>query len=131
MRRSCNCHVSSFSVNQPPDDCSPVSTKPLGIAAATYTFIYDYPLTHAARFPHALDPTSTLVDVLLLARADYEAIYAAEEKEVGNPGNVNGMLNRAATNGPYGIWGHHLDDLYFEGVDFDPVKKVVRFDMGS
>lgn len=51
-------------------------------------------------------------------RAVYEGyvkIYAEEEAATGDPGMIPGMLNRAASNGPHGIWGHGLEDLFLEG----------------
>jgi hypothetical protein len=44
--------------------------------------------------------------------ASYNHIYATEDGDVGaKTGNIPGMLNRARSNGRYGIWGHDMSDL--------------------
>lgn len=135
LKLSCNVHVESFSrkTNEVPENTysSPISVSAAGIPIGTYTFRYDYPLNSEARFQHELSPNMSWVDVLLLAQTDYEHIYDLEDKQCGPTGNIPGMLNRSVSQGPYGIWGHHLSDLYFEGVTIDLGKMTVDFDMGS
>lgn len=46
----------------------------------------------------------------------YKNIYAQEEAVDGDPGMNPGTLNRARSNGPYGIWGHGMSDLFLESV---------------
>ncbi len=46
----------------------------------------------------------------------YHQIYNEEESAVGNSGNISGMLNRASSEGPYGIYGHHISDLLLHSV---------------
>lgn len=46
----------------------------------------------------------------------YHQIYNEEESAVGNPGNISGMLNRASSEGHYGIYGHHIGDLVLHSV---------------
>lgn len=105
--------------------------KALGLKDGTYTFGYHYPLSNDAKFTHILTPEATNIDVLILARKDYEDIYAAEDAAVGDPGNTPGLLNRGKSEGPYGIWGHDFSDLYFEGATIDTKKMTVEFSMGS
>jgi hypothetical protein len=45
----------------------------------------------------------------------YQTVYALEEEEDGDPGHISGMLNRAKSNGPFGIWGHDITDLVYNG----------------
>lgn len=45
----------------------------------------------------------------------YKEVYAEEDAAVGDPGHIDGMLNRQQSNGPHGIWGHDIGDLYLEG----------------
>lgn len=50
----------------------------------------------------------------------YRLMYAEEERTAtirGTPASK--ALNRRATNGRYGIWGHDLNDLFFEGAERD------------
>lgn len=105
----------------PPDE-------PLGLAGE-FTFEYTYPLSQDATFVHVLDKDTTAMDILILGRSDYEQIYREEEQDAGDPGNIPGMLNRASSNGRHGIWGHVIDDLYFEGINITDNK--VSFSMGS
>jgi hypothetical protein len=48
--------------------------------------------------------------------ARYQAIYAEEEGNAPPAGDLPGMLNRATTDGQYGIWGHRLGDLLLHTV---------------
>ena len=130
MEISCNVHASSFVKGDEEaeyDDVSELKT-PLALVGE-YTFVYTYPLSTEARFDHVLTSTMTGEDLLVLARADYERIYREEEAAVGNPGHIPGMLNRAVSAGPYGIWGHDFGDLYFEGIEIDGGE--ISFGMGS
>ncbi len=48
----------------------------------------------------------------------YKKIYDEENKSTTiSPGYIPGMMNRNKTNGKYGIWGHDLGDLVFEGIE--------------
>lgn len=51
-----------------------------------------------------------------IVRMIYAQIYEIEEKTTTiEPDLVPNMLNRNKTNGQYGIWGHGIEDLFFEG----------------
>ena len=79
----------------------------------TLEFTLDYPLTRPFRFSETHEDGSGWTEVQFcdaLHRA-YVEVYAAEGPD---PGNVPGMLNRATTDGPYGIVGHRIDDLWLE-----------------
>lgn len=47
----------------------------------------------------------------------YKEVY---EEEGEDPGHIPGMLNRARSNGPYGIWGHDISDLILTGASQNP-----------
>lgn len=128
MHISCNSHASSFVKGDEPDeyDRRDELLNPLGLSGK-YLFVYSYPLSRPAHFHHELTPDMTGEDLCVLGRTDYEAIYAAED----DPGHIPGMLNRATSDGPYGIWGHDFSDLFFEGINVDAEKKIVDFSMGS
>lgn len=132
MKIDCNNHVATFNrIEAINDEYSPLRDKALGLESGNYSFIFKYPLSVEVGFPHQLTPLSSVIDILLLARADYERIYKEEDAAVGPTKNIPGMLNRASSNGPYGIWGHDISDLYFEGVNINKKKKIVDFSMGS
>ncbi|KAM9984719.1 hypothetical protein ACTFIY_009162 [Dictyostelium cf. discoideum] len=84
-----------------------------------YCFIDAYtedPVTIKVTRPdaNALQPL-TNVELLAIYSKAFQFIYEEEEKEVGNPGHIQGMLNRGVSHGRYGIWGHDLSDLVYNG----------------
>jgi len=133
MILQCNNHVASFTREEALQDKEylPHGNVALQLPAGVYTFVYDYPLSRVATFTEALFPLTTLIDILLLGRTHYEAIYAAEARTSKDPGRVPGLLNRARSTGSYGIWGHDLSDLYFESVEINPKTKHIEFGIGS
>ena len=107
------------------------SSDPLGLEG-TFEFQYTYPLSKTAVFKHALTKDMSGLDLLLLGRADYERIYREEDGDVGAPTPmIPGMLNRQQSDGRWGIWGHVIDDLFFEGIEIDHCKSTISFGMGS
>lgn len=90
----------------------------------------DYPLTLPVSFSVIFTDLGTL---LWHIAQKYKAIYAEEDataKVPVVPMDERGKLkNRNQTHGKYGIWGHDLDDLWFEGVEIENAK--VRLLIGS
>ena len=43
----------------------------------------------------------------------------------------NGLLNRNQTNGMYGIWGHDIEDLSIDGLNYNTQTKTLFLGMGS
>ena len=125
MKIDANIHAQSFVPGMETEEHDTLpSASPLGLSGM-FTFSYTYPLSRKATFEHLLTQSHSAQDILEFARQDYEAIYAAED----NPGEIPGMLNRARSEGPYGIWGHHFSDLYFEGININ--GQAIDFEMGS
>ena len=57
----------------------------------------------------------------------YQYIYQEEEKtSPTTEGQESGLLNRAQTEGRFGIWGHELGDLVLDSVWFDAGEDVYR-----
>ena len=131
VKIDCNIHAASFTREDVISGDEPMPETALSLEAGVYGFKYDYPLSRVAVFMHELTAETTNIQVLELAKADYEAIYAAEDAAAGPTGNIPGTLNRKSSPGPYGIWGHCFEDLYFEGVNINTEKKLVEFSMGS
>lgn len=126
----CNVHLCSFSKGMEVSECDRLpSDTPLGLDGI-FTFVYDYPLSKKATFDHPLISSVSAIDILAIAKADYEFIYAAEEADDGPTENIPGMLNRASSDGRYGIWGHCIEDLFFEGIKIDE-SNIVEFVIGS
>lgn len=61
----------------------------------------------------------------------YKNIYEEEEGQVGDPGTYERLYNRKKSEGPYGIWGHQLGDLYLEFIRYEPKTKIVNLAIGS
>jgi len=107
------------------------------ILAPTIRLMFDYPLSVS------VTQTCTMPDQRSWTRKDlwgaitdgYKKIYAEEDAAVGPTGAIPGMENRATSNGPYGIWGHSIDQLYIEGVTLQPATDAgpltFRLSMGS
>lgn len=97
----------------------------------TFTTTIDYPLAVAVkleiqpfttRFPKHLGGGRPRVDIhpgvfLWVVAQQYKKIY--DEAEASKKGMEK-----------YGIWGHQIEDLYFEGIDFDK-KGHARLLIGS
>lgn len=132
MKKTIECctHMSSFRKDMEPDEYDTLpSKKALGLIG-TFKFEYSYPLNTKAVFEHTLTAETTALDILEIGKADYERIYREEDEDVGAPTeNIPGMLNRQTSEGRYGIWGHVIHDLFFEGIEISGNK--ISFSMGS
>lgn len=56
-----------------------------------------------------------LIDIMSYYTLAYQKMYEMEEEEDGDVGNIPGMLNRQTSNGMFGVWGHSIDDLLYNG----------------
>jgi hypothetical protein len=91
--------------------------KEIGQITTVYTRI-TYPLSRPALFRFDLElnnKTLTAGHLLWIYTIAYHNVYDMEEKESGDPGRITGMFNRAKSNGPFGIWGHDISDLIYNG----------------
>ncbi len=111
-------HYSCFSVER--DDPKKVinGDEVIVTAAEKITVIFSYPLKGKFRFDlNKSGGNITRKDFAEFIQSTYRCIYEEERKGIkGSYGNIPGMLNRAPSYGPYGIWGHHIGDLVIEGV---------------
>ena len=80
--------------------------------------VYDYPLTKAVEFEFESDNYKGFTRAHLAKSISngYKKIYKDEEKDVGKTNNIPGIFNRKKSNGRYGIWGHHIEDLVLRQV---------------
>ena len=78
-----------------------------------YTLVIDYPTSN----PYTAKLKTGKKGLTRIQLADkvckhYRKMYAEENGTAGgDPGHIPGMLNRARSEGKYGIWGHDIGDL--------------------
>lgn len=95
---------------------------------------FDYPLSQSFEFD--LPGPVTRMQLADFICATYQRIYE-EENAATKPSTVEerqqrgGLLNREQTNGPYGIWGHDIGDLWLEGIVYHPEVALVTLSIGS
>jgi hypothetical protein len=79
-----------------------------------YTMI-QYPLTNPATIKFECNEPVTYGMLLFLFTNAYQIVYETEESDDCDPGMLPRMLNRAKSNGRFGIWGHVIEDLCYNG----------------
>lgn len=87
------------------------------------TLWLDYPLDDEYSFkiyPEDVNKGFTRGHLIREIKRTYDKLYAEEEETSSLPvENIPGMLNRATTDGNYGVWGHALDDLVLHTISYD------------
>ncbi len=76
-------------------------------ALETIQIFFDYPLTNPVEITFYHPGGFTRRDFIDAVESGYRAIYAME----ADPGTHSPLLNRATSEGPFGIVGHYIDDL--------------------
>lgn len=75
-----------------------------------------YPLSTIVEIE--IKDVETIGELLWLIAKAYKEIYKEEDEaykqQKEEPSN---LINRQKSNGKYGVWGHFLEELYFEGID--------------
>jgi len=79
--------------------------------------VFDYPLSRSVNLSFTNPSGFTRNDFYRCIYDGYTFIYSEEEADAGDPGHIPGMLNRAPSEGRYGIWGHDMGDLVIERVE--------------
>lgn len=82
----------------------------------------EYPLTTPVVFKLEKEGGLTLKEILEGISREYKRIYKEEDESTQlkvetvnkRSGGTSKLINRAKTNGKYGIWGHVIGDLVFE-----------------
>lgn len=77
--------------------------------------VVTYPLTNQAIIKFECNKPVTFGMLLFLFTNAYQITYAIEESDDRDPGLMPGMFNRAKSNGRFGIWGHVIEDLCYNG----------------
>ena len=74
----------------------------------------------------------TKEEFVACVREGYRKIYDNEFDSCGFVGTVsNRCMNRAESNGPFGIWGHYIEDLVLESAEWDENRDVWVLGIGS
>ena len=94
------------------------------------TIKFDYPLERPALKNFSNENGFTLAELLRSIYKGYAEIYK-EEEVFEKAKMIKNSYNRNKTNGPWGIWGHVIGDLYVEAVYYDAKKKLITLSMGS
>jgi hypothetical protein len=102
------------------------------------TLKIDYPLTNS--YQEKLDScTYTLVEIASIICLTYQKIYKEEKESTQLPvesiasrtNGSSGLINRARTNGKYGIYGHCLDDLLLHTIIYDKEMNLITLGVDS
>lgn len=91
-----------------------------------YTFKIDYPLTNPYVVKLAFPFGCTRREMVNYIVNVYRTIYKIEKNTTTKPvRNIPGMFNRDTTDGYYGIWGHHIQDLMLHSLYIDRKRITV------
>jgi hypothetical protein len=98
----------------------------------TYTLKIIYPLSKPFVHKFTTDSNGMLrKELVKLIVDDYHQIYKEEDESVGHKTKeIPGMYNRQTSNGKYGIWGHHIDDLQLGTAHIDE-KNLITLSVDS
>ena len=108
-----------------------VNPDELAIKEDKITIEFSYPLSVKVYFKFEKEGCFTNMDLLRFVYEGYKKIYDEEEEEVGDPGIYDKLYNRKPSHGKYGIWGHYMNDLYLEIINYNPEKRLCTLDIGS
>jgi hypothetical protein len=92
---------------------------------------FTYPLSKEAILPYTSKGGFTRLDLFRCIYEGYKRIYDEEDLAVGDPGTYERVMNRKKSEGPYGIWGHYLGELWIEGISYNTSTKMVEMFIGS
>lgn len=108
-------------------------TNPLEIMLppnTSYELIIDYPLTRPFQTTFKTDKNGmsrkSFADLVCKC---YKQIYQEEDAVCGKTPNIPVMLNRQTSGGPYGIWGHNIEDLTLCSANV--IKNRIELEVGS
>ena len=93
--------------------------------------MFAYPLSKLLKLNIENGKGFSRMDLFKAIYHGYKKIYNEEEAGVGDPGTWKYAMNRATSNGKYGIWNHYIEDLVIERVSYSPSKKTVELFIGS
>ena len=92
---------------------------------------FTYPLSLKVEFTFNNKGGFTRIDLFRCIYEGYKKIYEEEAATVGDPGRYKRLMNRRPSNGPYGIWGHYMEELIIERINYDPSTNTLNMLIGS
>jgi hypothetical protein len=114
--------LESLSEEENEDNYDETSLKKLlnTVVSDNIKYVYatiSYPLTNKAviRFSCNNNKIITYGMLLYLYTKAYHIVYDTEEEDDKDPGHIPGLANRAISDGRFGIWGHDIGDLIYNG----------------
>lgn len=107
-------HLAQKELGTPCDEL--VNPDTIVVAQDKITITFSYPLERETKLAFTNLGGFSRYEFFRCVYEGYKNIYAQEDAVAGDPGMIPGMLNRARSDGPYGIWGHVMSDLFLEGV---------------
>lgn len=108
-----------------------VSANTVVIPDESIHIVFDYPLSQEVILEFKNKGGFSRLDLFRCIHEGYSRIYAEEEAESGDPGNVPGLMNRERSEGPHGIWGHRMSELFLEVLVYSPAEKTLTMYIGS
>jgi len=108
-----------------------VNPDELAIKEHKITIEFSYPLSVKVYLEFEKEGGFTNMDLLRCVYEGYKKIYDEEEAQAGDPGIYDMLYNRRPSHGKYGIWGHYMNDLYLEVINYNPEKRLRTLDIGS
>ena len=127
-------HISPKVVDYEKEEIKETLKKPnkIVIKDKETSIYFNYPLDNPVSFSYGNDKGFTNMDLFQCVYEGYKKIYDEEEVEMEKEvETIEGLYNRKATHGKYGIWGHYITDLYIEGMTYDPELKQIKLIIGS
>jgi hypothetical protein len=109
------------------------SLEPSEIPSKHATFTIDYPLSNPASFEINRPKNITFFDIVDEICNAYAKIYQEEEETMNEDISDQNtpVFNRKQSNGKHGIWGHYIEQLVIERLEYDMSKEKISMSIGS
>lgn len=118
------------------DNSNKKANEKLSLNVKYVVAVITYPIENPALFKFDCSNIElTYGKLLYLYTYAYQLMYKLEDEDVGAPTeNIPGLLNRGKSEGRFGIWGHDISDLIYNGnstLRFTHDTVICEFDVDS